>query len=72
MRHILLNRAFTYKKRKSIQPQKEYGYDSKLGAWKNIFDNSLLILSNDFKGQSTKKLDIETGEDNKGQYTLKS
>jgi len=67
MRHILLNRAFTYKKRKSIQPPKEYEYDSKLGAWKNIFDNSLLILSNDFKGQSTKKLDIETGEDNKGQ-----
>ncbi len=67
MRHILFKRAFIYKKRRDINPPENYRYDSVLGAWVNKIDNSLLILAKDFKGQSTKKLDIETGEDNKGQ-----
>jgi len=67
MKHILLNRAFTYKTRKNITPPENYKYDHILGAWKNIEDNTLLILAKDFKAQSTKKYDIETGEDNKGQ-----
>ncbi|WP_452597118.1 hypothetical protein [Pontimicrobium sp. MEBiC01747] len=67
MKHILLNRAFTYKKRKDIKPPNKYKYNFLLGAWINKVDNSLLILANDFKAQATKKLDIETGEDNKGQ-----
>jgi hypothetical protein len=67
MRHILLNRAFTYNKRKDITPPENYRYDNVLGAWINKIDDNLLILAKDFKGQSTKKLDIETGEDNKGQ-----
>jgi hypothetical protein len=67
MKHILLNKAFSYKKRKDINPPDKYKYDSLLGAWINKIDSSLLILANDFKGQSTKKLDIETGEDNKVQ-----
>jgi hypothetical protein len=67
MKHILFKRAFIYKKRRNISPPENYKYDSELGAWVNKITNSLLILASDFKGQATKKLDIETGEDNKGQ-----
>ena len=67
MKHILLKKKFIYKKRKSVNPPKNYKYNYLLGAWINKLDNSLLILADDFKAQATKKLDIETGEDNKGQ-----
>lgn len=66
MKHIFFQKALVYKKRKEIVPPKNYFYDYNLGAWLNLANNSLLIESNDFKGQATKKLDIETGEDNKG------
>ncbi len=67
MKHILLNRAFTYKKRKEIDPPKDFIYDSFLGAWVDKIDKKLLVLAKDFRGQGTKKCDVETGEDNKGQ-----
>lgn len=67
MKHILLNRAFEYKKRKDINPPKDYVYNSILGAWFNITNKLPLIFADDFKAQGTKKLDVETGEDNKGQ-----
>lgn len=67
MRHILLQKALVYKKRKEIVPPKDYTYDGILGAWVNKNNFELLINSKDFKGQATKKLDVETGEDNKGQ-----
>lgn len=67
MKHILFQKALVYKKRKEIIPPKDYEYDYILGAWVNKLSNLLLINSVDFKGQATKKLDVETGEDNKGQ-----
>lgn len=67
MKHILLNRAFEYRKRKDITPPKDYVYNSILGAWINPTSKLPLILAEDFKAQGTKKLDVETGEDNKGQ-----
>lgn len=67
MKHILFEKALVYRKRKDISPPQNYVYDYILGAWKNVNNNLLLINSKDFKAQSTKKLDIETGEDHKGQ-----
>lgn len=67
MKHILLNRAFEYRKRKEINPPKDYVYNSILGAWISSINKLPLIFAEDFKAQSTKKLDVETGEDNKGQ-----
>lgn len=67
MKHILLIRAFEYKKRIDINPPKDYVYNSILGAWFNITNKLPLIFADDFKAQGTKKRDIETGEDNKGQ-----
>lgn len=67
MRHILLSRAFEYKKLKDINPPKDFIYDPVLGAWFNQISKLPLIFANDFKAQASKKKDIETGEDNKGQ-----
>ncbi len=67
MKHILLKKAFEYRKRKEIKPPKEYVYNFILGVWINAINNIPLIFSDDFKAQGTKKFDIETGEDNKGQ-----
>ena len=67
MRHILFNKAFFYKRRKEIKPPENYEYDYMLGAWINSIDKSLLILSQNFKALGTKKFDVETGEDHKGQ-----
>jgi len=67
MKHILLNRAFEFKKRKDINPPKNYVYNSILGAWFNVTDKLPLIFANDFKALGTKKRDVETGEDQKGQ-----
>lgn len=67
MKHILLNKAFEYRKRKDIIPPKDYVYNSNLGAWFHIVNKLPLIFADDFKAQGTKKLDVETGEDNKGQ-----
>lgn len=67
MKHILLNRAFIYKKRKDIKPPNYYVYNFSLGAWFNPISKLPLIFEDDFKAQGTKKFDIETGEDHKGQ-----
>jgi hypothetical protein len=42
-------------------------YNPILGAWFNITSKLPLIFAEDFKAQGTKKYDVETGEDNKGQ-----
>jgi hypothetical protein len=67
MKHILFEKALIYKKRKDITPSDEFKYDHVLGAWINRADHSLLIESSDFKAKTTKKMDVETGEDQKGQ-----
>ncbi|MFI0426816.1 MAG: hypothetical protein ACH34V_07665 [Flavobacterium sp.] len=67
MKHILLQKALKYKQRKEIEDPKGFSFDSLIGAWINNVDKSLLILSKDFKALGTKKEDVETGEDQKGQ-----
>jgi len=67
MKHILLQKPIRYKKRKTIKPPDNFKFDSVLGAWINKIDNTLLIFAKDFKTQASKKFDIETGEDHKGQ-----
>ncbi|WP_452597117.1 hypothetical protein [Pontimicrobium sp. MEBiC01747] len=67
MKHILLQKALRYKKRKKIEAPKNFMFDSLLGAWINKIDQSLLIKSENFPALGTKKEDIETGEDQKGE-----
>lgn len=67
MGHILLDMAYTYAKRNEIIPPVDFYYDKQVGAWLSRNDHSLLIKNNKFPKIGTKKFDVETGEDNKGQ-----
>jgi hypothetical protein len=67
MQHILLQKAFNYKKRKKFEAPKGYSFDNKLGAWKDNLNHNLLIHASNFPILGTKKHDIETGEDCKGE-----
>lgn len=67
MMHILLQKAFIYKKVRTPAPPSNFFYDKINGAWLCKEDKSLLVHSKDFPAISTKKLDLETGEDQKGQ-----
>lgn len=65
--HILLQKALKYRKRSKIEEPIGYYFNSLIGAWVNKVNETLLIQSNNFGGLGTKKEDIETGEDQKGQ-----
>lgn len=67
MQHILLQNAFIYKKRKEIEIPIGFIYDKHFGAWKSMKDGELLVENKNYPGGGTKKCDIETGEDQKGQ-----
>ena len=67
MKHILLQKALIYKKRKEIEEPKGFSFNSLIGAWIDNADKTFLIQSKGFKALGTKKEDIETGEDQKGQ-----
>lgn len=67
MKHILLQKALSYKKRKEIKEPRGFKFDNLLGAWINKIDGSYLIESTNFPAFGTKKEDIETGEDQKGE-----
>jgi len=68
MGHILLEKAFRY----NVPKQKrnlfrDYKYNNIKGYWVNVKNGNALMLENgDFKPR-TKKEDIETGEDRKGE-----
>lgn len=66
MKHLLLANSFVYKKRNTIESPKGFIYDKLLGAWVAIADKSLLVKNESFPTVSTKKEDVETGEDQKG------
>lgn len=67
MKNILLQKALKYKKKVDIEKPKGYSFNNLIGAWINDADKTLLIQSEFFKALATKKEDIETGEDQKGQ-----
>ena len=69
--HFLLKKAYIYPKRILISALENCEYDSKYGAWFWQYRNQKLILvksSNPERPKlQTKKFDIETGEDLKGE-----
>jgi hypothetical protein len=67
MKHILLKNSFSYKKRKQIEEPKGYIFNQNMGAWIHEISSSLLVMSKEFTALGTKKEDIETGEDQKGE-----
>ena len=67
MEHILLSTAFNYKKRKQLLAPDGFYYNKTVGAWVSKLNEQLLINHTNFPTVGTKKEDIETGEDQKGQ-----
>lgn len=55
MKHILFQKAFTYKKREKITAPIGYEFDCFLGVWVSVYDKSLLVNHKDFPGRGTKK-----------------
>lgn len=64
--HILISKAKSYNVHNSLSIE-GYSFNNKIGFWQNNITSEALMLSNDIRKPSTKKEDIETGEDQKGE-----
>jgi hypothetical protein len=65
--HLLLEKAFVYLPRKDAKDPDDSIYDKMLGMWlRGSKKRALVKLNHDLK-YGTKKADIETGEDLKGE-----
>lgn len=65
--HPLLNRAQKYPRRDVNLAPAGCIYDDDIGAWRLISTGELWVETCERKGLETKKCDIETGEDQKGE-----
>ena len=68
MSHLLIEKSFKYK----VQEQKtalvnDYFYDNASGYWKSKCNGLPLVHQNNQFKPKTKKCDVETGEDRKGE-----
>jgi hypothetical protein len=66
-KHILLNKMSVYKINKQTEKLENYFYNHEKGYWINKLTSSPLILEKNSIGPRTKKNDVETGEDHKGE-----
>lgn len=66
-KHPLIQRAQTYQRRNPDLTPKGCNYDDRVGAWRFIETGKLWAETPGRQGPGTKKNDIETGEDQKGE-----
>ena len=66
MSQILLERTFKYPEPLIVRDPQNCSYDDVSGYWKDNEGNAA-IMSETFRAGETKKCDIETGEDQKGE-----
>ena len=67
MKHVLLEKMFIYPIRSQDDILADFEYDDLKGYWKNRISMTPLILDKLAVGPRTKKEDVETGEDRKGE-----
>jgi hypothetical protein len=67
MEHLLIRKAFKYDVQNSIDEANGSTYDSQKGFWKNSITGDAIINDAEFHPKRTKKADVETGEDKKGE-----
>lgn len=68
MKHILLEKAFKYDiPRQNVKLFKGYNYDDVKGYWVNVENGKPLMHEDASFKPRTKKEDVETGEDRKGE-----
>ena len=65
--HILLEKAYCYPEPTQILPPQDCTFAEKSGYWVNNSTGEIMMLSNDPRRPQSKKADIETGEDQKGE-----
>lgn len=65
--HILLEKAYCYPEPREVLAPKNCTFIQKSGYWRNNSTGEIMMLSNDPRRPQTKKEDIETGEDQKGE-----
>lgn len=65
--HILLGKAYCYPEPGEAQIPENCTFIQKNGYWRNNSTGEIMMLSNDPRRPQTKKADIETGEDQKGE-----
>lgn len=65
--HLLLEKAYIYPVEKTYPKMEGCEFDGKKGYWVISDSGVPLILHNEIIGPRTKKCDIETGEDQKGE-----
>jgi len=67
MQHVVIGKAFRFAARSSKAELEGYHFDSRKGFWIEDRTGIPLVHSADGPKPGTKKADIETGEDKKGQ-----
>lgn len=65
--HIILDNAKRYKVMGNVEKPKGYFYDDIVGYWRNELDGKAYVKSINYSSAVSKKHDIETGEDEKGE-----
>ena len=66
-KHILIEKAYVYDEIKDVDRPKNCYYDRENGFWRCENDDAIMMMSDTPQKPSTKKCDIETGEDQKGE-----
>ncbi len=67
IRHVLLRKAMTCDTRSVDLSPVGCVYDDRIGAWRISSSGELYVRSDNKKPPMTKKQDVETGEDQKGE-----
>ncbi|MEK3820320.1 hypothetical protein MKY20_14735 [Cytobacillus sp. FSL W8-0315] len=66
-KHLLIQKAFIYDKPRKKPELKEYTFLNKAGYWIDKQDSQPYVLDSKRPKPQTKKADVETGEDQKGE-----
>jgi hypothetical protein len=65
--HLLLDKAYIYPKTRSPLIPEECHYDPTKGFWVHNITGQPFVTLNDHQALMSKKKDVETGEDEKGE-----
>lgn len=65
--HILLDKAYVYENINRDLKPKDCTYDRVCGLWRLNSTGEVMMISSSVQRAETKKSDIETGEDQKGE-----
>lgn len=67
MQHFIIKNARRYKESTTSLTPSNADYCDKLGYWRDSRSGSVAVDNPEFAGLNTKKADMETGEDQKGE-----